>query len=446
MNDDGEQPGRNVSGFLWLRLYDAAWEPLLWCLRAAAWFERRAGFALLPASWKLPERLARPSPIPIPPSGERGGAVWMHAASLGESKGMWALARTLADLPVRFVLTVNTVAALEFLQARVRERKDQERWHVRLAPPDHSRIVKRFVDMLDIRALILFEVELWPNWMAGVRSAGGAVFWVSARVNARARNRIGWFPGVFRAMMEQVDWAQAQMEDDAELLREWGCARAEAGGDLRGLHSLEGMAATQDGRERSDRVAWKERRGAAFVSIHADELPALLPFLADARNEDPVIVFPRKPEELPAFRKALEPAGFVLHSVRPHATRSLVDSFGLVDAALARGRIAVIGGSFAPHGGHNLWEPLAAGVWMVTGPHHDNQKALATRLQDAGLLRISARLGDGDSLFAPDADPGEACANFARRERATLAVAATRVRETLEAHLRTVNRTPSRYS
>src|SRR5690606_4796524 len=99
-------------------------------------------------------------------------------------------------------------------------------------------------------------------------------------------------------------------------------------------------------------------------------------------------------EESPLFVRALAPSGFSLHSQNPRATRVIVDTFGRVGETLARVRTAVVGGSFGPSariGGHNLWEPLLAGTFIVIGPHHDNQAYLARRLEAAGLSRVMDR-------------------------------------------------------
>jgi 3-deoxy-D-manno-octulosonic-acid transferase len=78
----------------------------------------------------------------------------------------------------------------------------------------------------------------------------------------------------------------------------------------------------------------------------------------------------------------------------------------------------VIGGGFSPHGGHNLWEPLAAGVNMVLGPHHESQQYLARKLEDLGLLRVS----DAPDLEALHCEPNPqaVCETFRHEERIRL--------------------------
>jgi 3-deoxy-D-manno-octulosonic-acid transferase len=67
-------------------------------------------------------------------------------------------------------------------------------------------------------------------------------------------------------------------------------------------------------------------------------------------------------------------------------------------AIFALADIAFIGGSIAPHGGHNVLEPAAQGVCVVTGPHTQNFAAIVD-----GLRRENAivQLPDVSDAEAP---------------------------------------------
>ncbi|HEX2612318.1 MAG TPA: glycosyltransferase N-terminal domain-containing protein, partial [Fibrobacteria bacterium] len=249
----------------------------------------------------------------------------------------------------------------------------------------HPRIARKFLATHNVSALVTFEMEVWPHWFFAARRTGVPILRVSARWNARARRRYGLFPAAARRVLQCVAWTQAQSDRDADALRRAGCKEVEVGGDLRGLPYFAENGAAPPAKP------WAERRGAAFVSFHAHELPQLVAMIREAREENPLIVFPRKPREFRAFLRALAPLGFVAHSADPRAARRVVDRFGLVGKTLRDVRFAVVGGSFGGNdriGGHNLWEPLLAGCRTAIGPHHENQAWLAERMQAAGNLRI----------------------------------------------------------
>lgn len=384
-----------------------------------------AGTPFWPARWRVKERL-HPPPSPFPKGGNEE-VIWMHAASLGECKGLWALARALRTPGVRFVLTANTDAGLAFLREAVARDPEAHRLYAAPAPLDHPRIARRFLEAFRVRALVTFEVELWPHRFLAAQRAGVQVLWVSARWNARARRRYGIASAAARRVLREIAWTQAQSPEDADALRRAGCPRVETGADLRGLQYL-------DLRPADAAPGSSGRRGVAFVSFHARELPTLVAMMREAPEDGPVFVFPRKLREIAAFRDALASLGFALHSENPSAARRIVDRFGLVGIALREARFAVVGGSFAEGiGGHNLWEPWLAGCRVAIGPRHENQAWLAQRLRAAGILRVIDAPGAWRSFLAePDAaEEGNASARLEGQVRSELSNAVASVRERL---------------
>lgn len=385
---------------LWI--YRAAWEPTL------AFANILAGLKLFPR-WRLAERLGRrwkaPSDQP---------SIWMHAASLGECKGLWALAQSLQDLPASFIMTANTTTGLEFLSRQIESSKEPQRWMATLAPFDHPRIVQRFLDRFQIKGLLLFEVELWPHFILTARKNEMLVFWVSARLTPKAHHRYAKFPGAMEAVLGALTWTQTQSDKEAQTLQGCGCKSVDVGGDLRGLHYLNAAAPKKETR------VWKDREGIAFLSLHAAEIPRLLSAIESRSKDASVCVFPRKMEELALFQNVLKPLGFALHSRSPENRLIIVDSFGKVGEFLQRCHTAVIGGSFISRGGHNLWEPLAAGVSMIVGPHHWNQDYLVRKLEAARLLKLSNAPLNGEILRKPEIDPGPACRDFVENEKKLL--------------------------
>ena len=73
----------------------------------------------------------------------------------------------------------------------------------------------------------------------------------------------------------------------------------------------------------------------------------------------------------------------------------LVDTMGEVPLFYAASDIAFVGGSLVPIGGHNLLEPAAQGVPIVTGPHLFNAQEIAEEFIELGACRVVA---DGDEL------------------------------------------------
>jgi 3-deoxy-D-manno-octulosonic-acid transferase len=69
----------------------------------------------------------------------------------------------------------------------------------------------------------------------------------------------------------------------------------------------------------------------------------------------------------------------------------LLDTIGELASVYSLARLAFVGGSLVPAGGHNPLEPAQFGVPIVMGPHYANFAAITDSLRDQNALRIAAR-------------------------------------------------------
>ena len=87
----------------------------------------------------------------------------------------------------------------------------------------------------------------------------------------------------------------------------------------------------------------------------------------------------------------------------------MVDTVGELRSLYALADLVVMGGTFAPIGGHNLLEPISAGRVVVLGPHAQNQREQVELLAPLGVLhRVSGAAELAPALAAlwtaPDRD------------------------------------------
>ena len=112
-----------------------------------------------------------------------------------------------------------------------------------------------------------------------------------------------------------------------------------------------------------------------------------------------LLLVPRHPDRFEAVAELLR-RGAVRFTRRSsgvppdRATRVvLVDTVGELAALYAAGDVAFVGGSLVPVGGHNLLEPAALGLPVLTGPSYSSSKDIARLLilQGAALEVADAR-------------------------------------------------------
>lgn len=372
-------------------------------------------------------------PLGTEPVLPKDGAIWFHCASLGEAKGLAALARHLlaqpgfAGVPAQF--TCCTASGLDFLARSFAEEPGRPGHRsVTLAPFDEARLLRTFLRRRRIRAAVFYEFELWPGALAACRSLGIPMALVSGRLPAAGTRTLSRYHrlGLLRHLLSHLDYVQAQGEAEAgrfgpELP---SACRLEAGADFKWLHYLRPSPSPRPSSPSAADVA--PPRGLAFLSLHLRELEILLPVLSLlARGNLPMTVFPRYPSEITAFRRLLAPAGFVSGSAGTEGRLLLVDSFGRVPSLLPGHLACFVGASFLPLGGHNPWEPFMAGCFVLMGPHHHKQASAVSALKEAGFLQILQRPADllaFEAVRPPNPEDRERlrAAFFSRAEEAAL--------------------------
>ena len=71
-----------------------------------------------------------------------------------------------------------------------------------------------------------------------------------------------------------------------------------------------------------------------------------------------------------------------------HLQKVLVDVVGVLPTIYAACDLAFVGGSLVPVGGHNLLEPAALGLPLVSGPHVYNAQDISDLFIDLGACHI----------------------------------------------------------
>lgn len=340
---------------------------------------------------RLVERLGYiPAPAGMP-------CIWVHAVSVGETLAAAPMVtRLLADYPgFQVVLTTTTPTGSERVSALFGDTV----LHC-YAPYDMSGAVRRFLDRVRPQALIVMETELWPNMLHQVGKRRIPVLLANARLSARSAKGYRRVAALTRPMMRQLDQVAAQTDDDGARFLELGLDQGKltvTGSikwDIQLADDLKAIA-------RELRLEWRsdERPVLVAASTHPGEEAILLSAAHVLREEFPtllLVLVPRHPERFEeVFQLAMTSAASVARRSQPGsvsaATQVLIgDTMGELMAFFGASRLAFVGGSLIPHGGHNLLEPAAWGRAILTGPHTFNFDRVTRLLSEAGAALVVA--------------------------------------------------------
>ncbi len=359
--------------------------------------------ALRPA-WRhgLTERLGFRSPPARAP-----GALWIHAASVGEVQAALRLVDHYAEQGCDVALSTTTWTGREVA------RTARPELPVSLAPVDHPWSVGAALSRVQPKGLVLVETELWPSWIAAAARRSLPVVIASGRLSDRS------FPNYLRLKrwlaptLSRIAAVGARSAEDGDRFHRLGIPRdrIEVTGDLKLEPHAEKTVPPPDLQRALGAadywVAGSTHPGEECAAFRAHEQ------LRRQGHSAVLVVAPRHPQKWQAAAEALREAGaqLVLRSELPDRALLdgevlLLDSLGELASLYAGARVAFVGGTFEPIGGHNLLEPLQAGAPVLFGPHTGNVRSHAALLSETGAGRKMSgveefpdalRLGFGDA-------------------------------------------------
>jgi len=344
---------------------------------------------------------------PRPPHG-----VWVHAVSVGEVQACAPLVTALSRRHPDLALTVTTFTPTGAARARALFGNLAE---VRYVPYDLPGAVRRFLKRVDPALAVIFETELWPNLYRECGRRRVPLVLASARISERSLGRYRRLGALFRDALSQAAIVAAQGEADAARFRALGAdaASTHVTGNLKFDFEL-----PEDLAQRGRRLRRHYARGRPLWvagSTHEGEEAAVLEAqrLVRGTHADALLVIaPRHPSRFAPVAQLLAEAGvtFTRRSDGAPAPGEapavlLLDSLGELLEFYAAADVAFVGGSLVPVGGHNLLEPAALGVPILTGPHNFNGADVARLLiarGAAGIVHNPQELGARVSALLSD--------------------------------------------
>ncbi|MGM8850570.1 lipid IV(A) 3-deoxy-D-manno-octulosonic acid transferase [Salinicola halophyticus] len=338
-------------------------------------------------------------------SGDRP-RLWLHAASVGEVVTATPLIRALLDDHPDHDLVVTTMTATG--AERVRQTFGDRVSH-HFLPLDFPGSARRFITRLKPRLAIIAETELWPNLLATCQRRNVPVVVANGRLSAGAFRLYRRFGALSRGMLETIAWIGAKSAVDSERFLTLGAlpSRVAVTGALK--FDLDVDDATREA-SRGLRASWGARPVWVAGSIHPGEDEQILEAHAVLRRHLPaalLVLVPRHPQRFEeVYARCLDAGEAVLRlSARPTLTDAttllLGDTMGDLMKLYGCADIAFVGGSLTPIGGHNLLEPAALGVAVVSGPYLDNLREIADTLaQSDARVEVEDGQALGEALVA----------------------------------------------
>jgi len=328
-------------------------------------------------------------------------SIWLHAVSVGEVQAALPLIRALRRRYPGVRLLVTTVTPTGAARVRAAFGDDVEHSYI---PFEFPYAIKRFFRAVNPQAALIMETEVWPNLYraCGVRRI--PLILVSARISPRSVPGYARMLPMIRETLSHGIIIAAQSQSDADRFLALGAdpARTTVMGNIK--FDVELPEGTREAGIRLRHETIGDHPVWIAASTHRGEEQQVLDAHRTLLERHPdllLILVPRHPERFAEVQKLVEQSGFEMISRTggsscDRSTQVLLgDTMGEMSLFFAASDIAFIAGSLVPIGGHNLLEPAAQGLPVITGPHNFNAQDIADQFVELGACR---RVADWQEL------------------------------------------------
>lgn len=340
------------------------------------------------------------------------GAVWVYAASLGETRAVSPLVRQLLDQGRHVILTHQSPAGLAEGARLFGQDPRVTRTYV---PADLWWAVRLFIARARPSALLVVEIELWPAMLRGCVRAGVPCVMVNGNLLDQSMHPRGGLRGLLQHWLLGHYRLFDRIFTRTPAYRDRYCAlgvdpsRVTVVGELKYDQAIDPAQVAAGQRLRA---LWPADAPVLMIasSVAGEEtalthmLKGLLarPGLQDLR----VVWAPRSPQRFDALAGALAAAGLrvtrrsgmgPLARARfaPDTQILLGDSTGEMNTWYPMADLVFVGASLTEDGGHNIMEPMALGRPVIMGP---SIYGIAFAAEPATRLGAFASLPDANAL------------------------------------------------
>ncbi len=307
----------------------------------------------------------------IPTDLRQDRPVWFHCASVGEFNTARVIIEDLKREGMKVIVTYFSQRAKPFMEKKVKGMVD---W-VGVLPIDLPFTVSRFNRLVDPRLLIVVEREFWPFLLSKTKAP-------KILINAYAKGSF-----MERRLVGRFDHVIARTERDGRILREEGAKRVSVCGNLKLVFTT------------TEEVSDISLEGNIFVggSTHEGEEEVLLKIFSVLKKSFDnlrLVIAPRHISRSREVLKLVESYGFKA-SLRSEEKDDwevlVVDTMGELPLFYKKAKVAFVGGTFVPVGGHNIAEPCRYDVPVIYGPYVNKIEDVASILEKEGLgYRVSS--------------------------------------------------------
>lgn len=336
----------------------------------------------------------------IPGRSDNRPVIWIHCVSVGETQAARPLveALKLQHPNHSIVISTITVTGQRLAQQVFSNIADQ----VFYFPFDWRFSVTRALSRVDPAVVLLMETEIWPRFLQQCSRRGIPVALVNGRISEKSFRRYRLITAFLKRVLSDLKLAVMQAPNDATRIENLGLDKDKL--RVAGSLKFDVGSLPEDQNLHDDFTKLRGNRPIILgASTHAPEEKILVESYRSLISKHPtpprLIIAPRHPERFNEVASLMQASGFSWNRRSERLANDvdlvLLDSIGELPALFDFVDLVFVGGSIATHGGHNVIEPAASGLAIVTGAHTSNFRAIVeTFLAAEALVQLPVVEGD----------------------------------------------------
>jgi 3-deoxy-D-manno-octulosonic-acid transferase len=360
--------------------------------------------------------------------------LWIHGVSVGEILGAERFIRDFSRRYPEWEIALSTTTGTGHEVAK-------ERYPGRLVffyPLDLSFAVRRVLRRIRPSAVLLVELEIWPNFLLAASRHRIPVGLINGRISERSFRGYRFWKRFLPNPLDCVDAYCVQNDLYADRLRRLGVPpdRIHVTGTMKfDTVALQGDPAQE---EILRRELGLQGQGKELVLIGGSTHPPEERILYDCYRALVVrhpglrlLLAPRHPQRLTEIEEDLSSAGATVvrrtqidprrpAPVGPVPPVILIDTMGELGRLYGLADVVFVGGSLIPHGGQNMMEPAGLGKPVLLGPHTFNFADSVELLLEEDALRVVQSADELTSALEDLLLDGEGRAAMGFRARAVI--------------------------
>jgi 3-deoxy-D-manno-octulosonic-acid transferase len=357
--------------------------------------------------------------------------LWIHGVSVGEVLA----ARTLVTLIQEEMPDWEVVISTTTRTGHEVALRHYPGVRVFYYPLDFSFSTERVLRRIRPAAVVLLELEIWPNFLLSTSRRGVPVFLVNGRISERSLKGYRILQKVIPEPMDRIHLYSVQTAAYRKRFLTLGVPDARL--FVTGTMKFDTVVTegSEEARTVLSGVLGFQPGDWVFIagSTHEGEDALVLEAFRGVADVDPaarLILAPRHLERLGSVESSVRAAGFepvrrsrlrTPSDARGGRTVVLLDSMGELAALYALADVVFVGGSLVPHGGQNVMEPAGFAKPVLSGPHTWNfEDVVEVLLGSGGLEVVPDGAGLRDAVRRLHADRAEAARRGAAARAAVM--------------------------